>query len=59
MNYRGQADYFGIYCHAVGECYLVPVDEVGINEALLRLTPAKNGQRSRVRMAADYIIKPS
>jgi hypothetical protein len=58
-HYRGEADYFGVYCHVVGECYLVPVDEVGINEALLRLSPTRNGQRDGVRMAADYVITPS
>jgi PD-(D/E)XK endonuclease len=56
VHYRGQADYFGVYCHAVGDCYQVPVDAVGINEALLRLTPARNGQQDRVRMAADCVI---
>ena len=59
VHYRGQADYFGVYCHAVGECYLVPVDEVGINEAMLRLKAPRNGQSKRVRMAADYLLKPS
>ncbi len=58
-DYRDQADYFGVYCHQVGDCYLVPVEEVGLKMALLRLVPPLNGQIKRVRMAADYLIKPS
>lgn len=59
VHYRGDADFFGVYCHETGDCYLVPVDDVGINEARLRLQPTRNGQLLKVRMAADYLIKSS
>lgn len=56
-TYRGSADFFGVYCPSTGKSYLVPVKDVGINEALLRLEPAKNGQATGVRWARDYEIK--
>jgi hypothetical protein len=56
-HYRGDADFFGVYCHEVGDCYLVPVDEVGFTEAHLRLVPVLSGQQEKIRMAADYVIK--
>lgn len=58
-HYRGDADFFGVYCHGTGDCYLVPVDDVGLAEAYLRLVPTRSGQQQRVRMAADYVIKRS
>lgn len=59
LHYRGQAEFFGVYCHETGDCYLVPVDEVGTKDARLRLAPAKNNQQQGIRLAADYLIKPS
>lgn len=56
-SYRGVADLFGVYCHGNGECYLVPVSDVGINECRLRLMPAKNNQSVRTRLASDYVLK--
>lgn len=56
-TYQGSADLFGVYCPQTSKCYLVPVAEVGINEASLRLTASKNGQEKGVRWAKDYEIK--
>src|SRR5262249_41637511 len=55
-SYRGQADYFGVYCPQTDKVYLVPVDEVGVNGVLLRVDPPKNNQHSRIRWAKDYGI---
>lgn len=51
--YHGEADIFALYSPDTDKVYMVPVNDVGacIN---LRLTPAKNGQKSRVRLAKDY-----
>lgn len=57
-NYRGQVDYFGVWCPDLPEnAYLVPVDAVGTTEGILRIEPAKNNQSSRVRWADEFRIK--
>src|SRR5437660_5732611 len=53
-HYRGQCDYFAVYCEELDKVYLVPVDEVGATSAKFRLTPAKNNQEKYVRWAKDY-----
>jgi ArsR family transcriptional regulator len=55
-DYRGEVDVFGVYCHDRKEVYLVPVRDVPLRGASLRLTPPRNGQRSGIRMAAHYLI---
>ena len=40
-HYRGQCDYFAVYCEELDKVYLVPVDQVGVTRANLRLVPAK------------------
>jgi len=53
-HYRGQCDYFAVYCEELNKVYFVPVDDVGVTQAQLRLTPTKNGQEKHVRWARDY-----
>ena len=53
-DYRGEVDYFGVFCDELGEVYMVPVDEVGITEVSLRVDPPKNNQTRNVRMAEPY-----
>ena len=56
-DYLGQIDYFGVYCQETGGAYLVPVEDAQVRKAgSLRLTPARNGQKRMIRMAADYEI---
>ncbi len=55
-HYQGVVDLFGVYCHENGECYLVPVAEVGTSMGSLRIEPARNNQSKGVRLAADYRI---
>jgi PD-(D/E)XK endonuclease len=52
--YEGLADIFGVYAPSTGSVYLVPVAEVPGFEGRLRLRPAQNNQRLRVRLAEDY-----
>jgi hypothetical protein len=56
ISYRGQADFFGVYCPDNGKCYLVPVDDLPVGDAWLRVDPPRNGQRSRLRWAQQYEI---
>lgn len=53
-HYRGQCDYFAVYCEELDKAYLVPVDQVGNTRANLRLVSAKNNQQKHVRLAQDY-----
>jgi len=54
LDYRGQADQFGVYVPDLDKVYLVPVKDVGHTAATLRLTPPKNNQGTGVRWAHDY-----
>jgi hypothetical protein len=57
-DYRGQVDYFGVYCHETGAVYLVPIADLGNAKATasLRVEPARNGQKKLIRDAAQYEI---
>jgi hypothetical protein len=56
-DYRGQVDFFAIFCRETTVVYLVPIDVLPLTrEAALRVDPARNNQRSRIRLAADYEI---
>ena len=58
LDYRDDADAFGVYSPALGLVYLVPVRDVPLRQATLRLEPAKNNQKAKVRWAANYLIGP-
>jgi PD-(D/E)XK endonuclease len=53
-DYRGQIEYFAVYCPDKRAVYLVPIDQVGTTQAFLRLTATKNKQEKNVRWAKDY-----
>ena len=53
-DYRGQIDYFGVYCHDLLATFLVPVDAVPLRAGTLRLTPTRNNQGLGIRWAEDY-----
>jgi hypothetical protein len=54
-DYHGQIDYFGVFCREIGTTYLVPIADLAVrNTAALRIDAPRNGQRHRVRFAADY-----
>jgi PD-(D/E)XK endonuclease len=56
-HYRGQIDFFAVYCAETGGVYLVPTDDVDAStRAALRIDPPRNNQRERIRFAADYEI---
>ena len=49
-------DWLAVYDASSGACYYVPAVELGDgrSELLLRLTPARNGQRRGIRSATSY-----
>jgi PD-(D/E)XK endonuclease len=56
-HYRGQVDYFAVYCQATDRVYLVPVDDVGISKGYLRLDASLNSQTKGLRWAKDYEMR--
>ena len=58
-NYKGQADFFGVYCPALHAVYLVPVEDAAVTGASLRVQPTKSGQRQGVKLAAAYRLNPA
>ncbi len=53
-HYRGECDYFAVYCEKLNKVYLIKVDQVGISSAILRLLPPKNNSDKDVLWAKDY-----
>jgi hypothetical protein len=58
-HYKGQVEFFGVYCPDLQKCYLVPVDAVGINAAYLRVDNPKTAYVCKnTRWARDYELNP-
>ena len=57
-GYRDQADLFAVYAPppSTGQVYVLPVDEVPETDEWLRLTPARNGQQRKTRLAEDHTL---
>ncbi len=55
-DYKGQCEYFAVYCPENRGTYLVPVNHVGVTQAVLRMTPTINKQEKSIRWAKDYEI---
>ena len=55
--YHGEVDFFAVYCPETGGVYLMPIDDLPMrNRGDLRVDPAKNNQRKRIRFANRYEI---
>jgi PD-(D/E)XK endonuclease len=51
----GDFDALGAYAPDVDRCYLIPYDAIdGGTQLHLRLAPARNNQRVRIRLASDF-----
>ena len=56
-DYHGEVDYFAVYCRETTGVYLVPIADLPTKtSASLRVEPARNSQRRRIRSASDYLI---
>jgi hypothetical protein len=55
-HYRGQVDAFAVYCRETGGVYVIPIEELPLDRAYLRVREPLNGQRKRIRFAEDYEI---
>jgi len=56
QNYRGQIEYFAVYCHEINSTYLVPVDIAGTRTCQLRILASKNNQTKGVLWAKDFVL---
>lgn len=58
-DYRGDVDFFAVYCPENDSVYLVPIEAVTSSRSCcLRVIPAKNNQMKRIRWAKDYVVVP-
>ncbi len=55
-NYKGQVDYFGVYCPDLDKTYLIPVNVVGETQGILRITKPKNNQAKYIRWCNAFEI---
>ncbi len=55
-HYQGQVDHFAVYCRQTGGVYLIPIGELPLDRAYLRVTAPLNGQRKCIRYAKDFEI---
>jgi hypothetical protein len=60
VPYQGQVDAFGVFCARTGKTYLIPMSDVESCKTMgkLRVEPPRNNQRSGVRNASSYEIRP-
>jgi hypothetical protein len=58
-DYKGEIDFFGVYCPENDSVYLVPIDVVNSPRlCTLRVIPARNNQTKKIRWAKDYLVVP-
>jgi hypothetical protein len=58
-SYKGDIDYFAVYCPENDNVYLVPISAVTSSLACyLRVSQPKNNQMKRIRWADDYLVIP-
>lgn len=57
-DYRGQIEFFGVYCPENDKVYLVPVEDVKTSEGAIRVDPARNNQQQGIRFAEPYELHP-
>jgi hypothetical protein len=58
-DYRGDADYFGVFCAELKTSFLVPVQDAPLRQCQLRISPTRNNQSQGIRWARDYVIGPN
>lgn len=58
ISYVGEVDAFGLWCPPLQTAYLLPIGDAPEQTGHLRLAPPANNQRTGIRYAADYEIRP-
>lgn len=58
-SYKGDVDFFGVYCPENESVYLVPISAVTSSRLCsLRVELPKNNQLKRIRWADEYLVVP-
>jgi hypothetical protein len=56
-DYVGEIDHFAVYCPETYGVYLITIEDIAVRQkGALRVDPPRNGQKRRIRFAADYEI---
>lgn len=55
-DYKGDVDYFCVYCSLIDKCYMIKVGDCPSVGCSLRLESTKNNQTKGVRWAKDYLL---
>ena len=56
-DYHGEIDYFAVFCPETEDVYLIPIADLENRTGCsLRVAEPRNGQKRRIRTAADYTI---
>lgn len=56
-GYHGQVDFFAVYCPETEGVDLVPIEDLPTKvSGALRVSPPKNGQKRRIRLAKRYEV---
>jgi hypothetical protein len=56
--YRGEVEFFAIYCPQTEKVYLLPEAEATLTTAHLRVTASNNAQYKGIRWASQYELRP-
>ena len=57
QHYRGRADLIAVYVPRLNQVFMLPVDDCPTSRGVLRIEPARNNQRRRIRRAEDYSLE--
>ena len=55
--YRGDVDLFAVYSPDTRQVYVLEVDQVPVTDVWMRLEPARNNQRARIRHAEEHTLE--
>ena len=53
-DYRGEIDYFGVYCDDLSAAFLVPVAAVPLRAGRLRIAAPRSNQQLNIRWAEQF-----
>lgn len=54
-GYRGEVEFFGVFCPQNGRVYLIPTEKVPVGHGILRVDKPRNNQRVKL-LAAEYEV---
>lgn len=56
-RYVNEVEYFAVFCPDLNEVFLVPIEDVDVAKAVLRVDRPKNNQKQGMRYALDYRLE--